>query len=48
MLLSRGRVALYRGLEFGPEGAGFARLNFATSSEVLSEAVSRITLGLAR
>ncbi|SHN45590.1 MalY/PatB family protein [Cryptosporangium aurantiacum] len=46
VLLERGRVALYRGLDFGPEGAGFARLNLATSPEILAEGVARITAAL--
>jgi len=41
-LLARGRVALSRGPTFGDEGAGFARLNFATTRTLLEEAVSRI------
>jgi cystathionine beta-lyase len=36
------RVALNSGLTFGPQGAGFARLNFACSPEVLTEAVRRL------
>jgi cystathionine beta-lyase len=36
------RVALNPGLEFGPSGAGFARLNLACSPEVLREAVARL------
>jgi cystathionine beta-lyase len=36
------RVALNSGLTFGPQGAGFARLNFACSPEVLTEAVQRL------
>ncbi len=36
------RVALSHGHDFGPEGAGFARLNFATSREILDEIVDRI------
>jgi cystathionine beta-lyase len=35
-------VALSRGLDFGVEGAGFARLNFATSREILDEIVDRL------
>ncbi|WP_035858341.1 MalY/PatB family protein [Cryptosporangium arvum] len=42
VVLERGRVALYRGLDFGPEGAGFVRLNFATAPEILAEAVDRL------
>jgi cystathionine beta-lyase len=40
--LEVGRVALNSGLSFGTQGAGFARLNFACSPEVLVEAVQRI------
>ncbi|TFB98460.1 MULTISPECIES: MalY/PatB family protein [unclassified Cryobacterium] len=40
--LERAKVALLPGLLFGTPGAGFARLNFGCSPEVLSEAVSRI------
>lgn len=40
--LDVGRVALNSGLTFGPQGAGFARLNFACSPEVLTEAVHRL------
>jgi cysteine-S-conjugate beta-lyase len=40
--LSEGRLALGRGLDYGAPGAGHARLNFATSSAHLSEAVARM------
>ncbi len=40
--LERSKVALHPGPLFGREGRGFARLNFACSPEVLSEAVSRL------
>ncbi|MGW7519949.1 MalY/PatB family protein [Streptomyces sp. NPDC054796] len=40
--LERGRVALNPGPAFGTGGAGHARLNLATSPEVLEEAVSRM------
>jgi len=40
--LERGRVALSRGLDFGPNGAGFVRLNTGTSSALLAEAVARM------
>jgi len=43
-ILDEARVALVRGLDFGSEGAGFARLNLACSPEVLTEAVERIAL----
>lgn len=42
VLLDRGRVALSSGLPFGAGGAGWARLNFATSGAVLAEAVDRM------
>jgi cystathionine beta-lyase len=42
VFLERGRVALARGLDFGREGAGFARLNFGTSRALLEEAVRRM------
>ena len=41
-LLERGRVALVPGLRYGREGAGFARLNFGTSPDLVAEAVRRI------
>jgi len=44
--LERGKVALVRGLDFGHEGSGFARLNFATSTNVLSEIVERMSRAL--
>jgi cystathionine beta-lyase len=40
--LKRGRVALHRGLDFGAQGASFARLNFGTSSAILTEIVARM------
>jgi cysteine-S-conjugate beta-lyase len=40
--LKDGRVALGRGLDYGAPGAGHVRLNFATSPEHLSDAVSRM------
>jgi cysteine-S-conjugate beta-lyase len=45
--LERGRVALSAGPEFGRMGRGFARLNFATSPEILTEAVLRMAAALA-
>ncbi|HZF91682.1 MalY/PatB family protein [Streptomyces sp.] len=41
--LERGRVALSSGLAYGTGGAGHVRLNLATSPEVLTEAVRRMT-----
>jgi cystathionine beta-lyase len=43
VFLERGRVALSPGPGFGTQGLGFARLNFATSSMLLTEAVMRMT-----
>lgn len=45
--LAHGRVALNAGPTFGPDGAGFARLNFATSREVLEEVVDRMVAAVA-
>lgn len=42
VLLERGRVALSPGPVFGPQGVGFARLNFGTSPALLEEAVERM------
>lgn len=41
-LLEHARVALSKGTDFGPRGAGFARLNFATTPELLDEILDRI------
>lgn len=40
--LTRGRVALSRGLDYGRTGAGFVRLNFGTSPELVAEMVRRM------
>lgn len=48
VFLERGRVALSPGLEFGREGAGFARLNIATSGPLLLEAVRRMRAAFSR
>ena len=45
-LLQHARVALADGPPFGPGGAGHARLNFATSTAVLTEAVRRMAAAL--
>ena len=42
-LLEKARVALSSGIPFGTGGAHHARLNFATSEEILEEAIARIT-----
>ena len=40
--LEHGKVALSDGAGFGPEGKGFARINFATSRALLTEALERM------
>ncbi len=47
-LLERGRVALNPGPTFGPQGAGFARLNIGTSPALVEEAVKRIAKAVGR
>ncbi len=42
VLLERGRVALNAGGDYGIGGAGFARLNFATSRTTLDAALDRV------
>jgi cystathionine beta-lyase len=44
--LERGRVALAPGPRFGAEGTGHVRLNFATSPELLEEAIDRMARAL--
>jgi cystathionine beta-lyase len=48
VFLKDGRVALGRGLDYGAPGAGFVRLNFATSPGHLSDAVARMAGAVAR
>jgi cystathionine beta-lyase len=45
-LLERAKVALSPGPEFGGPSAGFARLNFATSAEILEEILDRLDAAL--
>lgn len=40
--LRRGRVAFTPGTNYGPTGAGFVRLNFGTSAELVREMVARM------
>jgi cystathionine beta-lyase len=47
-ILARGRVALSSGPTFGPQGAGFARLNFGTSPALLEQAVKGIARAAGR
>jgi cystathionine beta-lyase len=46
VFLERGRVALSPGETFGTGGAGFVRLNLATSPTVITEAVRRMAAAL--
>ncbi|WP_443053647.1 MalY/PatB family protein [Streptomyces sp. NBC_00285] len=46
VFLERGRVALNSGEPFGTGGTGFARLNLATSPELITEAVRRMAAAL--
>ena len=44
--LERGRVALSDGAAFGEVGRGFARINFATSRAILTDALERVAKSL--
>lgn len=46
-LIDVARVALSPGRDFGPGGAGHGRLNFATTEELVAEAVDRLASGAA-
>ncbi|SFP72437.1 cystathione beta-lyase [Amycolatopsis arida] len=48
VFLRRGRVALNSGPDFGTGGAGFVRMNLATSPELITEAVHRMTAAVTR
>ena len=48
VFLGQGRVYLNSGLDFGPEGAGHVRLNFATSPAMLDEATARMAKAIGR
>jgi len=43
----RGRVALAHGPDFGTPGRGFARLNFATTADVVAEGIVRMARAVA-
>ncbi len=47
-ILERGGLALNSGPTFGPQGAGFARLNFGTSPALVTDAVERIARTVGR
>ena len=40
--ISEGKIAVAPGNYYGPSGTGFIRINFATSRELIAEAVTRI------
>ena len=44
--LSRGRVALEAGHKFGVQGRGYARLNFGTSTDILTQIVQRMSAAI--
>ena len=46
ILLDRGKIALSPGVAFGQESTNFVRLNFATSAEILTEAVERMVVAI--
>jgi cystathionine beta-lyase len=46
VFLERARVALSSGPRFGSGGDGHVRLNFATSPEILGEAVARMAAAI--
>jgi cystathionine beta-lyase len=46
VLLERGKVALSPGKAFSPHTLNFVRLNFATSPEILTEAVNRMVVAI--
>lgn len=45
-LLARGKIAVNAGPTFGPQGAGFVRLNIGTSPALVADAVDRIAIGV--
>ncbi len=42
LLLSKGKIAVAPGKLYGPGGVGFIRINFATSFEIIDDAINRI------
>lgn len=44
--ISRGKIAIAPGNFYGPTGSGFIRMNFATSREIIADAVDRIIRAL--
>jgi cysteine-S-conjugate beta-lyase len=46
VFLERGRVALTRGRDFGPDSAAFVRVNMGTSAAILTEVIQRMKRAL--
>jgi cystathionine beta-lyase len=46
VFLERGRVALTRGRDFGPDSGGFVRVNMGTSGAILTEVIERMKRAL--
>jgi cystathionine beta-lyase len=46
VFLERGRVALTRGRDFGPDSGSFVRVNMGTSAAILTEIVQRMRAAL--
>jgi cystathionine beta-lyase len=46
LILERGKLAINGGVMYGPKHTGFARLNFGTSPEIITEAFHRIQKSL--
>ena len=42
LMIEQGKIAIASGSLYGPSGRGFIRINFATSGEILVEAIDRI------
>jgi bifunctional pyridoxal-dependent enzyme with beta-cystathionase and maltose regulon repressor activities len=40
--ITQGKIAVAPGNFYGPSGSGFIRMNFATSREIVQDAVTRI------
>lgn len=40
-LREQAKIAFSEGIDFGPSGAGFVRLNFGTSPDIITEAITR-------
>lgn len=44
--LAKSKLALNSGPAFGPEGAGFARINLATTTQIMEAAIDRLLCGI--